>query len=228
MNTKKRTARVAGLLYLVVAITGFFSQYVNDRLIVGGDAAATSKYILDSEWLFRIGIVNDLIMVVSWIMLGYVLYTLFETVNRNNGLLMVSFVLVGGTIVCINALNKFAALLILKGVDYFPTFEAGQIQGQTMFYLDLSRGGNFIAHIFFGLWLFPLGYLVFKSNFIPRILGILLAIAGFGYIVDFFAFFLLPDFELKTTQFTFWGEVLLLIWLLIKGAKVQPERMVSN
>ncbi|WP_414150913.1 DUF4386 domain-containing protein [Acetobacterium carbinolicum] len=226
MDTKKRTARVAGLLYLAVAITGFFSPYVRGRLIIAGDVAATAKNILDSEWLFRLGMVNDLIMAVSWIMLGYVLYTLFEAVNRNQGLLMVSFVLVGGAITCINVLNKLAALLILNSADYFPIFTEGPMQA--MLYLDLGKGGNYIAHIFFGLWLLPLGYLVFKSNFIPRILGILLAIAGVGYLIDFFVFFLLPDFELKITQFTFWGEVLLLIWLLIKGIKVQPEKRVTE
>jgi hypothetical protein len=221
MDTNKRTARVAGLLYLIVAITGFFSPYVRGRIIVNGDAAATANNIMNSEWLFRIGFVSDLIMVTSWILLVFALYKLFESVNKNYGLLMIAFVLVGSTITCINALNKFAALLALNGADYFTTFGTGQLQGLAMLFLDLCKSGNFIAHIFFGLWLFPLSYLVIKSGFIPRILGALLAVAGFGYLIDFFTFFLSPNFGVTVTPFTFWGELLLLLWLLIKGVAVQ-------
>ncbi len=221
MNTNKRTASVAGLLYLIVAITGFFSPYVSGRLIVNGDAAATANNIMNSECLFRFGLVSDLIMVTSWILLVFALYKLFESVNKNYGLLMIAFVLVGSAITCINALNKFAALLVLNGAGYLTTFATGQLQGLAMLFLDLCKSGNFIAHIFFGLWLFPLSYLVIKSGFIPRLLGALLAVAGFGYLIDFFTFFLFPNFGVAVTPFTFWGELLLLLWLLIKGVAVQ-------
>lgn len=225
MKMKKRSARIAGFLYIAVAITGFFSSNANGKLITGGNSAAIAENTIHSEWLFRISIVSDLMMVVSWIMLAYVFYTLFENVNKNQGLLMVSFVLVGSAIICVNTLNKLAALLMLNGVDYLPAFKSGEIQYQAMLFLGLFKGGNYIAHIFFGLWLLPLGYLVCKSKFMPRILGILLVIAGFGYLIDFFTYFLLPNFEIRITQFTFWGEVLLLIWLLIKGIKVQQEAL---
>ncbi|MBF4692179.1 DUF4386 domain-containing protein [Fusibacter ferrireducens] len=225
MKIKRNIARIAGLLYVAVAITGFFSNSTNGKLITGVKATTIAENMNYFEWLFRISIVSDLMMVVSWIMLAYMLYTLFETVNKNQGLLMISFVLVGSATICVNALNKLVALFMLKGVDGLSAFNLGGPHYQALLFLDLFKGGNYIAHIFFGLWLFPLGYLVYKSKFMPRILAILLTVAGFGYLTDFFTYFLLPDYGLRITQFTFWGEVLLLIWLLIKGIKVPPEEV---
>lgn len=219
MTANKRTARIAGFLYLIVAITGFFSPYVRGRIIVEGDAAATAKNLIDLEGLFRLGVVNDLVLVTSWILLAFVLYRLFEFVDKDYGLAMVAFVLVGGAITCFNSLVKFAALLVLHGSVYFTALETGQLPGAAMLCLDMGKSGYFIAHIFFGLWLFPLSYLVIKSGFIPKILGVLLAIAGIGYLIDFFTYFLLPNFGVTITQYTFWGELLLLLWLLIKGVK---------
>ena len=140
---------------------------------------------------------------------------------------MVSLVLIGGAITCINTLNQFAALLILNGADYLIAFETNQLQALTMLFLDLFKYGVLINQIFFGLWLFPLGYLVFKSDYFPKIigkiLGVLLIIAGLGYLIDFSTFFLFPNFDVTITNFTFWGELILLLWLLIKGVRI-PEK----
>jgi len=224
MNTNKRTARVAGFLYLIVAITAFFADnFVRKSLIVPGDASATAHNIMSSGCLFRIGFVSDLIMTTCWILLALTLYVLFKSVNKNYALLMVSFVLVGSAITCINSLNQFAALLVLNGADYLRVFGTEQLQALAMLFLDLCKHGIVIASIFFGLWLFPLGYLVIKSGFIPRILGILLIIAGLGYLIDFFTFYLFPNFNVTFTPFTFWGELLLLLWLMIKGVKDDKE-----
>lgn len=222
MNSNKKTARIAGFLYLIVAITGFFSYFVRGKLIVPGDASVTANNIMASEWLFRIGLMSELIMITCWILVAHALYKLFKPVNKNHVLLMVSFVLVGSAIVCINILSQFVALLVLNGADYLTVFGTDQLQSLAMLFLDLSKHGSFIAYIFFGLWLFPLGYLVFKSSFLPRIIGILLIIAGLGYLIEFFTFFFLPNFDVGITLFTFWGELILLLWLLIKGIKI-PE-----
>ncbi|MBA7524357.1 hypothetical protein ES705_16494 [subsurface metagenome] len=224
MNTNKKTARIAGVLYLLVAICAFFAVFVRSKLIVSGDAAITASNIMASELLFRFGFVSDLIMTTCWILLAFALYVLFKPVNKNHALLMVSFVLVGSAITCINMLNQFAALLVLNGANYLTVLGTDQLQAQAMLFLKLHEHGIIIAEIFFGLWLFPLGYLVFKSGYFPKVLGrilsILLIIAGLGYMIDFLIFFLFPNFDVAITQFTFWGEVLLLLWLLIKGVKI--------
>ena len=216
-----RTARIAGFLYLIPIILYPFAEvFVRQSLIVPGDAATTANNIMASDSLFRLGFVGDLIGATVHILLVYFLYKLLKPVNRNHALLLLIFGLVGVPIAMLNMLNHFAALLLLSGADYLTTFTADQLQTLAMFFLDLQRHGAFIAWIFYGLWLFPLGYLVFKSGYIPRILGILLIIGGFGYLIDFFIIFLFPNLA-TIGQFTFWGEVLLVLWLLIKGVNVE-------
>ena len=137
---------------------------------------------------------------------------------------MVVFALVSVTIGFINKLNQIAALLLLSGADYLTAFTADQFQALVPLFLDLHEVGIMIAYIFWGLWLFPLGYLVFKSGFLPRILGILLMIGWFGYMLDFFTFFLFPDFNATIQpvfQITGIGEFLFPLWLLIKGVNVE-------
>ena len=134
---------------------------------------------------------------------------------------MVIFILVAAPIAMLNELNQFAVLLLLSGADYLTAFTVDQLQTLVPLFLDLHEHGINIAGIFWGLWLFPLGYLVFKSGFLPRILGILLMIGCFGYLIESFAAFLLPNYEVEIALFTFWGEVLLPLWLLIKGVNVE-------
>ena len=134
---------------------------------------------------------------------------------------MVVFTLAATPIAMLNELNHFAVLLLLNGADYLKVSSVDQLYSQVMFILDLSHYGAFIAAIFWGLWLLPLGYLILKSNFIPKLIGILIIAAGLGYLVDSVALFLLPDLNIDMSQFTFIGEVLLLLWLLIKGINVE-------
>ncbi len=220
MNPKK-TARIAGFLYLIMVLFMIFGLwYVPLNLIVPGDAATTANNILTSEGLFRSGIVSFLIGQTVFILLVLVLYKLLKPVNKNHALLMVIFVLVGVPIAMLNTLNQFAALLHLSGADYLTGFEAGQLHAQVMLFLDLHEHGVHIAMIFWGLWLFPLGYLVYKSGFFPRILGVLLMIGCFGNLIDVVTFFLFPNFP-SIGLFTWWGELLIALWLLIKGVDVE-------
>ena len=197
MTTKevKKTARIAGLLYLILIVSGIFSyMFVTSRLIVPGDTATTINNITASESLYVSGIFSWLVSETVFILLVYFLYKLLKPVNENHAFLMVMFVLVAVPIAFINELNKFAALLLLSGADYLKVFAADQLHAQVMLFLDLHEHGINIAAIFWGLWLLPLGYLVFKSGFLPRILGILLIVGCFGYLIDFVTFFFFPDF----------------------------------
>jgi len=221
MNSINKTARLAGFLYLVIAVISAFGLiYVPAQLIVAGDAATTAHNIVASESLFRLGFMSNLITFTINVFVAVLLYQLLKPVNKNMAALMVILILVGLGIGMLNELNQFVALLLLSGADYLTAFTTEQLQALASLFLDIYQHGFSIAHIFWGLWLFPLGYLVFKSGFLPKVIGILLLIAGVGYLVDFALFFLLPDITVKVSEFTFVGEVVLLLWLLIKGVNV--------
>ena len=224
MNPNK-IARVAGFLYLLMAPFGIFGMlYIPSIIIVPGDVAITANNIMASESLFRSGIVSTLMVQIINIFMVLVLYKLLKPVNKNHALLMVMFVLVAVPISFINELNKFAALLLLSGADYLTAFTANQLHALVPLFLDLHEYGIHINSMFFGLWLLPFGYLVFKSGYIPRILGILLMIGWLGYMLEFFTFFLLPDFNAAIEpvfMITGIGEFLLPLWLLIKGVNVK-------
>ncbi len=219
MNPNK-TARIAGFLYLTMVPLGFFGMYGHSNLIVPGDAATTVNNIIASESLFRLSIMSALIVQIVNILLVLVLYKLLKPVNRNYAVLMVVFILVAVPITMLNELNQIAALLLLSGADYLTVFEAEQLQAQVMLFLDLHEHGIKIAGLFWALWLFPMGYLVFKSGFLPRILGVLLIIGCLGYLIDSVTFFFFPSFE-PIVLYTFWGELLFPLWLLIKGVNVE-------
>jgi hypothetical protein len=136
-------------------------------------------------------------------------------------LLMVIFILLGAPIAMLSEINQFAVLTLASGANYLTAFTPEQSQALVTFFLDLHQYGISIASIFWGLWLFPMGYLVFKSGFLPKILGILLMIGCFGYLIDFFVPFFFPNLEVTVSQFTFLGEILLPLWLLIRGVNVE-------
>ena len=216
-----KTARAVGLLYLTLVPLGFFGIFTSSSLIVPGDAAATAGKILASESLFRLGIVSALLVQIVNIFVVLGLYTLLKPVNKNMALWMVIFILLGVPIAMLNELNQFAVLFLLHGTGTLSGFTAGQLQSLVSMMLNLHQLGISIAGIFWGLWLFPMGYLVFRSGFLPKILGILLIIGCFGYLVDSFSAFLFPNSGVNVALFTFWGEVLFPLWLLIKGVSVE-------
>ncbi len=222
MNSIQKTVRLAGFLYLALAVLSAFGLvYVPSLLIVAGDAATTAHNIVASESLFRLGFMSNLIAFTVNVFVALLLYKLLKPVNKNMAALMVVLILVGLGIGMLNELNQFVALLLLGSGDYLAVFTGAQLQALAALFLDIYQQGFSIAHIFWGLWLFPLGYLVFKSGFLPKVIGLLLLVAGVGYLVDFTLFFLFPAIPLTVSEFTFVGEVLLLLWLLIKGVNVE-------
>lgn len=218
----QKTARLAGFLYvLIIPLSVFGFLYVPSRLIVPGDAAATANNIVASEGLFRSGIVSWLIGQTIFVVLPLVLYKLLKPVNKMHALLMVIFIMLAIPIAFINEINHLAVLVLLSRADYLKAFQADQLQAQVMFFLDLHAQGIGVAQVFWGLWLFPLGYLIFKSGFLPKILGIVVMIGCFGYLIDSAIFFFLPNIDAKVSQVTGLGEILLALWLLIKGVNVE-------
>jgi hypothetical protein len=227
MNSTKKTARVAGLLYLVNGVTGFFSIiYIPSKLIVSGNAAATANTILASERLFRLGIVSELTCAAEFVFLLWVLYRLLGPVNKTHASLMVILGLLQIPIMFVNVLNEIAALALLRGADFLSVFDKPRLDAMAMLFLNLHSEGFGVAGVFWGLWLFPFGILVFRSGFLPRILGVLLIAACFGYLADSLTSLLLPSYEdavgrIANIPLTL-GEPAILLWLLIRGAKDQP------
>lgn len=225
MNMPK-TARLAGTLYLLVAICGGFAElYVRNRVVVQSNAAETAHNILASEQLFRMAFVSDLVMMMCYLSLGLTLYVLLEGVDKNMARVMVAFNLIGVPIMCLNMLNHFAALYVLGGAEHLNVFSAEQLDALALSFLNLHSYGYIIAQVSTGTWLLPLGYLVYKSGFIPKILGVLLIVASVGYLVDLFAQFVLPDYagviEIIVLTPASIGELCFLSWLLIKGVKTR-------
>ena len=217
MNSIQKTARFAGLLYLALAALSAWSLvYVPSMIIVPGDAAATANNIVASESLFRLAVVSNLAVFTVNVFVAVLLYKLLEPVSKSIASLMVILIMVGLAIGMLNEVNQFAALLAL-GAD---NLTATQSQALASLFLDIYEHGFNIAHIFWGLWLFPMGYLIFRSGFLPQVIGILLIVAGMGYLIDFTLFFLVPDVTLNVSNFTFIGEVALIFWLLIRGVNV--------
>ena len=221
MNPNK-TARIAGFLYLLLIPFGVFGMlYVPATLFIDGDIAATVNNIMANQPLFRFSIVSALLTQVVQIFVVLYLYKVLKPVNKNHAVLMVVFILVAVPIAMLNELNQFAVLLVLNGADYLTFFTTDQLHAIVALFLDLREHGIFIAQIFWGLWLFPMGYLTFKSGFLPKTIGALLIVACFGYLLDSFIFFFIPDFDITFSEFTFLGELLITFWLLIKGVNVE-------
>ena len=221
-DSPQKIARIAGFLYLSLALLAFFGfPYGSSHMFVPGDAAATVNNIMTSEWRLRLNIVVNLLGLIVNVFVVLALYRLLKTVNKNIASLMVVFLLLSVPIGMLNELNHIAVLLLLSGANYLTPFTTSQLHALILLFHDLHTGGLNIAQVFWGLWLFPMGYLVFKSGFLPRILGILLMIGCIGWLADSFAAFLLPNLGLTIGMFTGLGEVLLPLWLVIKGVNVE-------
>jgi hypothetical protein len=220
MGTNKRTARLAGLIWLLMFIFGPIAQIVRSKLFIAGDMVATAENIMSNEFLFRVGFVSDLLMMVLFLLLPLVLYKLLNTVDKNLSILMIVFVVASVPINMLNLLNEYAAFHVLSGAEYLSTIGTYQLMANAMLSYELYLHGYEIANVFFALWLVPLGLLVYKSTFLPKTLGILLMAGGFSLFLEVLIYFLLPGYEsvnliLLIPQTI--SEFAFLIWVLIKG-----------
>jgi len=219
MTSERRLARIAGSLYLVVAVFGGFAELVvRDGTVEAGNAAATAENIRGSATLFRLGFASDLVQATFFLFTAMALYLLLRHVNELVARAMVVFVAVSVAIICLNLLNQFMALHVAtsQGSDALAGLFA-----------DMHAAGYLIAQIFFGLWLLPLGYLVYRSGSFPKALGVLLAIGCFGYLIDTFATFLTPGIAESIEPILLApaavGELAFVIYLLVKGVRVSQR-----
>jgi len=215
-------ARIAGFLYLIVIVGGVFAElFVRGRLIVHGDAAATAHNIVAHELLYRWGFAVELFYCAFCnVPLALIFYNLFKVVNKNVALLVVFFDLVGTAIESVSLLAHFAPLVFLGGGHYLSAFNEEQLQASAYMSLQLFDTGFAICLVFFGFYCLSLAYLILRSTFFPRLIGVLLAIEGLGYLINSFALFLAPALEARIFPYfmaTAIGEVALCLWLLVMG-----------
>jgi hypothetical protein len=218
----RKIARLAGFLYIMYFITSLIANYFGNIVFV--DAPATLNTIIAHESLFRVGFVISLFSVVFLLLAAWALYVLLKPVNKNLALLLLLVNLGGFVIWCLSVLNLYGSLMLLSGADYLKVFQPDQLQAQALLFINLYKNGSVIAQIPYGVWLFPLGYLVFKSRFLPKILGILLIADCFGLLIYVLQRFLLPGYDVLSypcLMISFIAEISLSLWLLIKGVKEQ-------
>jgi hypothetical protein len=208
-------------------ILAIFGEFLFPAFMVPGDATATARNITAAELTYRIGILIGFVTLVIFIFLVVILYKLLKDVDKSHAMLMLLLVSIGVAIALANLLNKFAPLVLLSGADYLSVFTKPQLDALTLGFLRFHSNGVTVSTAFWGLWLFPFGILVIKSGFFPRILGILLMVAGFAYLTSSVTSVVLPEYRHVVSRFMmplYFGEVPIIFWLLIKGASVPQQQ----
>jgi hypothetical protein len=229
MNSTKKTARLAGLLWFLSAVAGGFGlSYIRSNVIVSGDAAATVANIRASEFLFRAAIVSILFSQVFLFFVGLTLFRLLKEINKGLATVFLTSIMMTAGIAVVNTLNHFQALIVLSQTDYLKVFSPEQLNAMAMISIRLANSsGQGLLEIFWTPFYFSFGLLVIRSRFLPKILGVLLMAMGVGFAINVFTKFLIPQFHpLMFTRlamsFGALGGIPTILWLLIKGAKVEP------
>jgi len=225
MHPTVKAARIAGAIYLTMVFTAPFSLlYVPGKLIVRGDATATADNILAHETMFRLSIFGDVIGHIIFICLAIALYRLLSNVNKIWAALMVAFVLVSAAVGFLNSLNNIGALIFFRGAEFLNVFDRTQLNALGYFFIRLHSQGITIDEIFWGVWLFPFGLLVYRSGFMPRWIGVWLMINCFGYVSLSVIGLFFPAYTDKAflyLQPILFGEMAIMLYLLIRGANVK-------
>jgi hypothetical protein len=223
--SNRSMARTAGVLYLILVLTGIFSlAYVPSQVFVDGDAAAKVASIAAHASLFRLGIVASFVAYIAFLLLPLALYRLLGPVDRIAGALMVAFAMVSIPLAFVNLMHKLDVLSLLSGADHLSAFPSEQLNAMVMLSLDVYRNGMLVTEIFWGLWLFPFGYLVYKSGFLPKVLGMLLMLGCFGYLTEVLGAMLMPGYSESMLASVVSlpasvAEISICFWLLIMGAR---------
>ena len=231
-----KTARLAGVFWIIQGIIGGFAQvFVRDRLIVAGDIAATAGNIMSSELLFRFGFLCDLLMLLFLIATAFALYRLLSGVNRTWASWMVLLAALGSAIGMLNYLNELVSLRLLGGSEYASAFGPGQAQALAMLYLQAYEEGYMIAQVFYMLWVLPLGFLVYRSGFLPKIFGVLFVCETTFGLAGTFLHFLFPDWAIDDYLLIpgACAEISFMLWLTVRGigkpaASAAPRASVSH
>lgn len=232
MTSPKRLARIAGIFYLLVGIFGGFAEgFVDPKMYVAGNAAATAGNVVAASGLVRIGVVAHLLDAIFFVCAAMALYMLLQHVHKSVARAMLVFVALAVGIITLNAVFQFEALQVATGGPYVAAFGAAGSNALVLLLLDIQHYGTLSAQVFFGLWLAPLGYLVYKSGMFPKALGVILVAAAVCYLVDLFAAFLVPGFARQIHSFIVIvpaiAEIWMVFYLLVVGVRtVKPDQVI--
>jgi hypothetical protein len=219
----RRTAQLAGVLYLIFVILGIYGfAYVRPKIMVPNDPAATAHNMIANEFIYRTGFLASAVSTVLFIAIVLILYRLLKHVNVNQARMMVSLVIVSLPVAIMSDTLEITALRLVKG-DVLTSFTTEQAQQVASILMKISGNSGQMLTLLWGLWLFPLGFLVYRSGFIPKIFGVLLVINGLGYVINNFSFLLFPEAQPTVVKFIFptyfLGELPFTFWLLLKGVR---------
>jgi len=233
MISEKNLARLAGLCYLIVIATGLFSEvFVRQALIVPNDPLATAQNIQENELLFRWGFVSDIINFVVGLPTIIIIYYFFQRVNKILVQIALAFVIIQTAIIAVNLLNQISPLIILSNESYLNSFQPNQLATLSLLSLNLQAQGYGIGLVFFGFYCLIIGFVIYKSSLLPKVLGILYATAGMCYLINSFTMFLSVGFENPLFIYLaipiFIGELSLCLWLLIKGINSSELTIFHN
>ena len=223
-DSLRTAALIAGIGLLIMAIAAPFAElYAYPKLMISGNAAEIAQNISANKPLFNAAILGYLIAFLCDVVVAWALYLLLKPVNENLSLLTAWFRLVYTVIALVALLNLVTVLRLVNPSNTLAVIQTDLIQAQILFALDAFRSHWYFGLLFFGLHLGLLGYLVFRSHYLPRILGILLVIAGVGYLLTNLKPFLFPGLNLDFAEYTFYGELIFMLWLLIRGSRMKES-----
>ncbi len=227
MSSPKRLARIAGVFYLLVAIFGGFAEgFVDPKMYVAGNAAATAANVVANSALVRMGVVAHLLDGTFFVLTAMALYLLLKHVDKSVARAMVIFVALASGIICLNAVFQFEGLRVATDASYAAAFGTAGSNALVLLLLDMQHYGTLAAQVFFGLWLAPLGYLAYKSGMFPKALGVVLNVAAVCYLVDLLVLFLVPDFGKQINPILVIvpaiAEVWMVLYLLVMGVRSAP------
>jgi len=228
MSENKKTARIAGLWYLVLAIGAGYSWMYITKTFVLESAILTVQNIRTTETQYIISIICSIVGQIGFMFLALALYRLFKNVNQSQARLMLTLVFISLSVMFVNIIFQTSALVFLNRTKYFIAFTSAQIDELATMFLHLNIIGVYVVDIFWGLWLFPLAFLTYQSNFFPKIIAVVLVISGLGYLVDSLSFLINQEVHTILRNYLSFpealGEVVMLLWLLIKGVSIRTKK----
>lgn len=224
MLSIKNLSRLTGATYLLMVPFGILGiLYIPNVILVPGDMVTTIENIRENLSMFHFSIFASLIVQLIQIVLVLLLYKLLSHASKTAGILMITFIVPAVSIAMLNEVSLLAISGLVSGAAYTASFTAEQVQGMVGLLFDMHQSGVMVAQIFWGLWLFPMGYLAYRSGYIPRLIGLLLMIGCFGYLADSLLFILNIEIGFTVSEFTFLGEVLLPLWLIVKAKDIAKK-----
>lgn len=227
--SNKKTARIAGLFFLLMVVSGLFAEvFFRQKLMGSNDLSVTAGNILTNSFLYRIGITSDLLMALSYLLTALALFKLLSSADKNMAGAMVVFATAGSVLLMFNVLLEIAPLYILSGNDYLSAFSSSQRESLAMLFYTLYQHGYMIGQIFFALWVLPLGILIYKSGFIPKVFGILFVIETVFALTAVMVHFLMPSATIETILMLpmMVAEFAFLFYLLIRG--MNESKLLSS